>query len=90
MSIYIVVNYIFIYYSICFSTDDYELKLIGVTATHMVGSGTQTLGNGAVLVYSSTLVLHNSGVCTNWVVYAPTEDAKSNTFLFNAAKLCLL
>ena len=42
----------------------------------MVGSGTQTLGNGAVLVYSSTLVLHNSGVCSNQVVYAPTEDAE--------------
>ncbi|XP_063691252.1 uncharacterized protein LOC134823648 [Bolinopsis microptera] len=32
--------------------DDYGLELLGVTETHMAGSGTQTLSNGAVLVYS--------------------------------------
>ena len=32
--------------------DEYGLELLGVTETHMPGSGTQILGNGAVLIFS--------------------------------------
>ena len=32
--------------------DDYGLEVLGVTETHMAGSGTEILGNGSVLVYS--------------------------------------
>ncbi|KAL5251712.1 hypothetical protein ACHWQZ_G014757 [Mnemiopsis leidyi] len=34
------------------SFDEYGLELLGVTETHMPGSGNQTLGNGAVLMFS--------------------------------------
>ena len=32
--------------------DEYGLELLGVTETHMPGSGTQSLGNGAILIHS--------------------------------------
>ena len=32
--------------------DEYGLEVLGVTETHMPGSGTQILGNGAVMIYS--------------------------------------
>ena len=32
--------------------DDYGLEVLGVTETHMAGSGTEFLGNGSVMVYS--------------------------------------
>ena len=32
--------------------DDYGLEVLGVTETHMAGSGTEFLGNGSVLIYS--------------------------------------
>jgi hypothetical protein len=93
--------------------DQYGLELLGVTETHMAGSGTQTLENGAVLIFSGrsdgvrregvaivlskkmknplisytpvservmTARLHSKHINISvTVVYAPTEDAESNT-----------